>query len=359
MERSRREEIAELLRRRLEELRQRDGAIVREQPTRRQRGDYGDLYVQAQLIANWWINAFKGKGLEEALGGEASPSCSSLIVVRRHETFQCTFPKAQQVRDLLSRNLWLLRGVREAISQRLSSRGYERIEDLCGHPRFGRDARRVGQWLATANVPALLERLGHRVGKGHKLCLALAAFFDPHQILFFDLETMGLFSGSPIAMAGFAHIASETPGQLEVWQVVATNTSAEEALVSHCIEAFRTHKALVSYNGKAFDVPYVLQRAAYYRLDPGDELVHFDLLPHARHVWRGQISDFRLSSVASEVLTLKRQRDIPGSYVPTFYQEYLADPAEKVGLLAAIVEHNREDLVQMAKLFALMLETTL
>lgn len=290
----------------------------------------------------------------EALGGEPVGGRDDLLRVRVVERFWWRQPSAERARQALLTSLWLVPGVRDATAGRLAAEGCRTLRNLADHPRFAQAARRLCRLVDRDDAGAVMAEVACRAGRGHPYALRVVAFFDPAELLFLDIETMGLFGGSPVVLAGLAQALPGPDGQgvIEVQQMVATRPEAEERLISEVTRTLAAHPALVTFNGRAFDVPYVLQRAAYYRLDPGEEPVHFDLLPHARRAFKGRVTDCRLSTLAREVLGSDRRDDIPGSLVPSFYQEYLADPVNRVGLLAAVAAHNRDDMVQMVRLFA-------
>ena len=146
-------------------------------------------------------------------------------------------------------------------------------------------------------------------------------------------------------------LAHALGGALQVRQWVAASPDAEAALVREVADAAASHAALVTFNGRAFDWPYVCGRAAFWGHPILSDPAHFDLLPFSRRAWRGTTTDCRLSTLAREVLGLHRQEDLPGSLVPRFYQEYLDDPAHRAGLLAAIAVHNRYDVEETVRLF--------
>ena len=54
----------------------------------------------------------------------------------------------------------------------------------------------------------------------------------------------------------------------------------------------------------------------------------------------------------TEVLGVERQDDLPGWMVPEFYDIYRR--TGNPGPLIPVVEHNRQDLVSLARLFALL-----
>lgn len=353
MPRDRHDEIAELLRRRLEELRARDAGMARPVPeARRVQAAAPVDWDGARRLAAHWEAAHRGRLPAEALRGEAVGGRDDLFQVRVEEPLAWTWPSREQVRQAILRSLWLLPGVRDATSRRLVAEGQVTLAHLAAHPRFGPDARRLCGLVDRGDAAGLMAEVAARAGRGHPHALRVVSCFDPEEVLFLDIETMGLFGGSPVIVCGFARARAD---RIEVWQLVAARPEAEETLMREAARILAAHPALVTYNGRAFDLPYLSQRAAYYGLDLGPDPVHFDLLPHARRVWRGRVTDCRLGTLAREVLGLERHDDLPGALVPAFYQDYLADPEDRVGLLAAIAAHNRDDMVEMVRLFARLL----
>jgi len=166
---------------------------------------------------------------------------------------------------------------------------------------------------------------------------------------------MGLFGGSPIVVAGLARIQGD---RTRLTQLVAASPAAEAALVRRSAEEIGACPGLVTFNGRAFDLPYVGLRAAFYGAPLVADPVHFDLLPFSRRAYAGRVPDCRLDTLARHVLGEDRGEDVPGALVPTLYQDYLADPRGRVGLLAAIADHNRADVLQMVRLFGALTGAT-
>jgi uncharacterized protein YprB with RNaseH-like and TPR domain len=106
-------------------------------------------------------------------------------------------------------------------------------------------------------------------------------------------------------------------------------------------------KAIVTYNGRAFDVNFIEARLRYYGLPGRVDHPNFDLLPFARRQFREFLPDCRLETV-EKVLSVQRAIDIPSALVPEFYLDYLRE--RNVGPLVAIIEHNRQDLLSLARL---------
>jgi len=76
---------------------------------------------------------------------------------------------------------------------------------------------------------------------------------------------------------------------------------------------------------------------------------HGDLLHESRRVWRTQLPDCRLQTLEQHVCGRPaRTDDIAGADIPAAYQAFVVGGNARQ--LAAIIQHNRLDLVTMAEL---------
>ena len=121
-------------------------------------------------------------------------------------------------------------------------------------------------------------------------------------------------------------------------------------------------RTLVTFNGKSFDWPMVLERAAYHRLarqssdDATDlraftseyRLVHCDLLHHARRRWRGRLPNCRLQTLERFVCRRHRVDDIAGGRIPQEYHHFVR--TRDARRMAEVLEHNALDLVTLVEL---------
>jgi len=169
------------------------------------------------------------------------------------------------------------------------------------------------------------------------------------QFLFFDIETSGLnigggvyafligagrFEGDEFHLAQFfLHDPADEPAQL----------AAFEAFAAPC-------EALVTFNGKAFDLPLLNGR---YTLNawpsPLKEMAHLDLLHLARRLWRARLPSRALGDLETHILGTQRgQADVPGWMVADLYLEYLhtGDAHPLIG----VFYHNEMDVLSMAAL---------
>ena len=259
-----------------------------------------------------------------------------------------TIPQKQAKESLLA-DFKLLHGVRETTERALKERGYRSIADLVEHDRFGAQALSFLKLVETRDSGELIEWIGRRFTRSCPLALQASAFHTPDQLLFVDLETLGLFA-SPIIVIGAAEVVD---GTLTVRQYVARDVGEEPAALEALLSHVDASTALVTFNGRAFDVPFLEQRLAYYRIHGDLQRAHFDVLQLARRRWRGLTPDFKLASLEKHVLGA-RQSDIPSALVPEFYETYLR--TQNAGPLVAIIEHNRQDLVALAHIFSKICE---
>ena len=168
--------------------------------------------------------------------------------------------------------------------------------------------------------------------------------------VFLDTETTGLAGGTGtyVFLVG---LATWRGSRLRVTQYFLGDLGAEAAFLAAVREAIGPARQLVTFNGRAFDLPlletrYLLARAPWW----GAELPHVDLYPLARALWRARVADCRLSTLEAALLDLDRGDDLPGSEVPRLYFRYLRTRDHRP--LPRIFAHNRWDLVALAALAA-------
>ncbi|MGZ4853421.1 MAG: ribonuclease H-like domain-containing protein [Halobacteriota archaeon] len=307
-------------------------------------------YAQALALKRALIAKHDGKALEELIpGAELVTERGTCYRVQTEASVGIhTIPQKQVKENLLS-DFKLLNGIRETTEHALKERGYRSIADLVEHDRFGAQALHFLRLLETRDTGELIEWVGRRFARSYPLALQTSGFHTPDQLLFVDVESLGLFA-SPIIMIGVAEAVDET---LTVRQYVARNVGEEPAALAALLSHVDASTALVTFNGRAFDVPFLEQRLAYYRIHGNLRRTHFDMLQFARRRWRGLTPDFRLTSLEKHVIGA-RHSDIPSALVPEFYETYLL--TQNAGPLAAIIDHNRQDLIALAHIFSKLCE---
>jgi uncharacterized protein YprB with RNaseH-like and TPR domain len=166
----------------------------------------------------------------------------------------------------------------------------------------------------------------------------------PERALLLDLETCGL-AGSAVFLVGLLRQIDGVPA---VELLVARNYAEEQAILETLWQTVAGHDVLVTFNGKSFDWPMVLDRSTRYRLAGKrgvSELLHVDLLHHARRRWRKQLPDCRLQTLEQLVCRRRRTGDIPGHRIPAAYAEFVRTGFERE--MDAILYHNAVDLVTL------------
>jgi len=213
------------------------------------------------------------------------------------------------------------------------------------------------------------------------------------RLLFFDLETTGLSGGAGTYafLVGFGFFDEDG---FRTRQYFLRGYGEERALLD-AVAAEVTSAGdarplvLVTYNGRAFDVPLIETRYQFNRMrSPFGDLPHVDMLSPARRLWKrrpaaaggpppaaggpitrhavvgrepraaGRFDDApgscSLTAIERDILGLHRQDDVPGWEIPARYFGY-ARSGDASGL-AAVFEHNRLDLVSLAAVAGLVLE---
>ncbi|MBN2464342.1 ribonuclease H-like domain-containing protein [candidate division WOR-3 bacterium] len=274
---------------------------------------------------------------------------------------------AEQTRQSLLGSVSLVRGIRDKTRVRLEKQGFKTLADLEDHPRFCGESKRIRELLEAGSTEELAEVIGTRLSRSHPSVLGLSGLHDDSDFLFLDLETMGLFAGQPLVVAGLARLAPDNT--IVVEQYVVRDFPDELALLKEVTQQVAGHKVMVTYNGKSFDLPFLTGRSAYYGIRLKPPKVHFDLLHFCRRAWgrkRGlsrassrseglsPLSSMSLRSIEEAILGLSRETDLPGELVPEFYYEYLR--TGNAGFLKPIVDHNLQDVISLVNVFSSLVE---
>jgi uncharacterized protein len=92
----------------------------------------------------------------------------------------------------------------------------------------------------------------------------------------------------------------------------------EPALLAGLMAFVDGMQAVVTYNGKAFDIPLLNTRFTLLGLpSPFEEIDHFDLLPLARRLWRTRLESRTLGNVENLILGVTRdEQEVPGYLIP-------------------------------------------
>ncbi len=168
--------------------------------------------------------------------------------------------------------------------------------------------------------------------------------FDIGRLLFIDTETTGLGgSGTVPFLIG---VGSMVESGFQVRQYFLPDYPDESAMLEAIRAEIHSDSIIVSYNGKAFDMPIISDRLIIHRIERNLEFGgHIDLLFHTRRLFRRRLQDCTLANVEREILGYFRNDDIPGFLVPSIYFDWLA--TGQTGELRHVMKHNLDDIVSL------------
>ena len=174
---------------------------------------------------------------------------------------------------------------------------------------------------------------------------------DLSRCVFLDTETTGLAGGAG-TLAFLVGIGSFEAQAFCIRQFFVRDPDEEAAMLTALSERMEDGQAIVTFNGRGFDLPLLQARYVLARLRPAWlALPHLDLLLPARRVWRDRLPSCALSSLEANVLGVQREQDdVPGYLIPQMYLDYLqtGDACE----MRRVMYHNRQDILSMVTLAA-------
>lgn len=199
-----------------------------------------------------------------------------------------------------------------------------------------------GLW-ATASLQTMAEWAGeaHLVG-----C-------ESPGLVFLDTETSGLAGGT--GTYAFLIGAGRFEGEhFRLLQFFMRDPAEEPAQLAALTDFLQPCDALVTFNGKSFDVPllntrYIVHSRATPLLGPAQ----LDLLHLARRLWRDRLPSRALGQLEIHILGAQRtHEDVPGWLIPQLYFDYLRSGDARP--LKGVFYHNAMDVLAMAALLTHM-----
>ena len=173
---------------------------------------------------------------------------------------------------------------------------------------------------------------------------------DLRRAVFIDTETTGLAGGTGTLVFLVGVGMFDQDNSFTVRQYFLRSPGEEAAMLLHLNDTLDQYDAVVSFNGRGFDLPLLQTRFTLARLNPRILTApHLDLLFPARRIWRGRLESCRLSSLEYHILDIHRdQTDIPGELIPQMYFDYIrtGDASE----MPRVLYHNVYDVLSMVSL---------
>jgi len=166
---------------------------------------------------------------------------------------------------------------------------------------------------------------------------------DPGRVLYLDIETTGLSVGAAFLVG----LTAYESGSIVVKQLLARDYSEEAPLLSYLAEMFDRCEAMVSFNGKSFDVRFLQERFIVNGVSCFPSFAHLDLLHEGRRRWKDILPNCKLQTLEKHFCGRTRYGDIPGEEIPDAYHDFVkTGDAVRV---KDIVHHNALDLVTMVE----------
>ena len=175
----------------------------------------------------------------------------------------------------------------------------------------------------------------------------------------FDIETMGLDPRrAPMILAGFMNV--EPDGKAVITQYFLDRPEEEHALLDAVIGKLNSYDYVVTYNGKRFDLPYVMKRYSMMNhKEPEIRAFDLDLYLAVKGFsgLKGVLPSLSQKSVEEYMgLTDTRSDKISGGESVELYYQYMTeeDPIAKEHLKRIILLHNYDDVIQLYRLLPLL-----
>jgi uncharacterized protein YprB with RNaseH-like and TPR domain len=173
------------------------------------------------------------------------------------------------------------------------------------------------------------------------------AGMKPADFVFLDTETSGLSGGTGTYAFMVGAGRFEEDG-FHLAQFFMRDPGEEAALLEALTNFLAPASVMVTYNGKAFDAPLLQTRYRMHSMPvPFKDMVHLDLLPLARRLWRDRLPSRALKYIEENVLGAPRSsEEVPGYEIPYLYFDYLRDGDARP--LMGVFYHNNMDIVALA-----------
>lgn len=255
-------------------------------------------------------------------------------------------------KNQINRNLKLLPKIGLKTEQNLKNKGYTTIESLKNHDRYADIATKFASRIEDMSYAEIIDLLD--TNRYSKKCrdniIKSISLTDKENFKFMDIETLGL-SNVPLILIGVAEIKKDKIITSQYFlRRIYEEPAAIEAYLSHLDE----DSVHVTFNGKSFDVPFIRNRCLYNRVRLDYRLPHLDLMYFAKNLWSDNLPNCRLQTIEKELFGIERQGDVPGQFIPGYYNTYISQ--DNIGPIVPIIEHNRQDIVSLAYFLEKMYE---
>jgi uncharacterized protein len=256
-----------------------------------------------------------------------------------------TIGKAR-AKTYLRNDLKIIKGIGASKEEKLKNEGFMNVDDLMEHPRYSTDACDLVEILDEGDIKRITEYVNNRYPKSHPSALYSSCFSPNDKFLFMDIETLGL-KGVPLILIGVSRVESK---KIVVDQYLLRDLDDELSALEAFNAEVESDTIFVSFNGQTFDLPYIKDRLRHHGMNADLDRNHLDLMHFSRRAWKDKLPNCKLQTLEKYLFNFEREDDVPSSMVPSFYKTYLE--TGNIGPLIPIVEHNREDVITLARILS-------
>ena len=297
------------------------------------------------------IEEYQDKSIEDIDGSKLIENkYGETIQIKNKEKIAFDTKNKDFKEEILS-DLKLVPNIGQVTEKKLKEQGFKDIPSLLNHEKYCEYAETAIEQLNSDSFKDIFDVVRKNSYSKNNVLKCLSGIANEN-FKFMDIETLGL-SNVPIILIGVAEL-SKNGKAIESTQYLLREKPEEPAV----LDAFMSHldedSVYVSYNGARFDVPFIKNRCEYYRINYDHSLIHYDLLYYARRLWKSKLPNCKLTTVEKYLFDIQRDDDVPGSLIPSYYETYMKE--NNIGPLIPIIEHNRMDIVSLAKFLMKMHE---
>lgn len=167
------------------------------------------------------------------------------------------------------------------------------------------------------------------------------------KVCFVDIETTGFSRKfNHIILIGLLYINNL---KTEVIQLFADNEKDEEKLLSEFVKFISDFEVIFTFNGDAFDIPFINSRLSYYNIDYEiDKSLSIDILKVIRNKRNILgLEKYNLKTI-EKLLEINREDTISGKESVELYYEYAKTKNNQIKDI--ILKHNYEDIYNLPKI---------
>ncbi|PAB56833.1 ribonuclease H-like domain-containing protein [Anaeromicrobium sediminis] len=191
-----------------------------------------------------------------------------------------------------------------------------------------------------------MEIFVHEISEDLHIPSSFSKYYSDLNFAFFDIETTGLSrKNSKIILIGMLYVCD---GKIIVKQYFCNNRSEEKKMLLQFMKDIKNFDLLISYNGNAFDIPFINERLKYNKIS--DSIKPYKSMDFLCLVRRNKallnMDSYKLKSV-EELMGIHRNDTISGKDSVELYNIYEETKDEK--LLKVILLHNYDDLYFFSK----------